>query len=278
MRSVGAGGARRYHPSHDRGPRGDRAAARTATRPAHRTAGGGTGSVLVRRPLHRLRGNALAHRLILELIEHYQVPVVAIVPDLGRDHGPRIERIDGVTAVLEHTSVTQEALVAAGAATARGIALVDGDDQANIHAALSAQGMNREIRIVLRMFNQRLGEQIQSLLTIPQPSAGRCPHRGAVRLGHRGPGLRQRRAEPPELGAGRRPLPLRGLRLRPGRRCRAPVRGRRPDRPAEPRPAAAAARNPVRRPAVHRSGRSRRGHGGSGARAGRGGRRHSGSV
>ncbi|MGC0318726.1 NAD-binding protein [Kitasatospora acidiphila] len=110
-------------------------------------------------------GNALAHRLIAELIEHYQVPVVAIVPDLGRDHGPRIEQLDGVTAVLEYTSVTQEALVAAGAATARGIALVDGDDQANIHAALSAQGMNREIRIVLRMFNQRLGEQIQSLLT-----------------------------------------------------------------------------------------------------------------
>lgn len=106
-------------------------------------------------------GNALAHRLIAELIEHYQVPVVAIVPDRGRDHGPRIEQLDGVTAVLEYTSVTQEALVAA----ARGIALVDGDDQANIHAALSAQGMNREIRIVLRMFNQRLGEQIQSLLT-----------------------------------------------------------------------------------------------------------------
>jgi voltage-gated potassium channel Kch len=108
--------------------------------------------------------NALAHRLVLELIEHYDVPVVAIVPDRMRDHAPRIEQIDRVAAVLEYGRVTQEALTAAGAATARGIALVDGDDQANIHAALSAQGLKPDIRIVLRMFNQRLGEQIQSLL------------------------------------------------------------------------------------------------------------------
>lgn len=32
-------------------------------------------------------GNALAHRLILELVEHYEVPVLAIVPDRTRDHG-----------------------------------------------------------------------------------------------------------------------------------------------------------------------------------------------
>ncbi|GAA1949127.1 potassium channel protein [Kitasatospora viridis] len=108
--------------------------------------------------------NALAHRLILELTEHYEVPVVAVVPDRSRDHAPRIEQLEQVAAVLEFPGVTQEALAAAGAATARGIALVDGDDQANIHAAMSAQGMNPEIRIVLRMFNQRLGEQIQTLL------------------------------------------------------------------------------------------------------------------
>lgn len=108
--------------------------------------------------------NALAHRLILELVKHYEVPVVAIVPDRMRDHAPRIERLDGVATVLEYSSVTEEALLAAGAGAARGIALVDGDDQANIHTALSVQGLNPEIRIVLRMFNQRLGDQIQVLL------------------------------------------------------------------------------------------------------------------
>ncbi|MFD0257103.1 NAD-binding protein [Kitasatospora indigofera] len=109
-------------------------------------------------------GNALAHRLVLELVEHYDVPVVALVPDRTRDHAPRIERIPGVAAVVEYTSLTDEALRAARVETARGIALVDGSDQDHIHAALSAQGHNPGIRIVLRMFNQRLGDNIERLL------------------------------------------------------------------------------------------------------------------
>ncbi|WP_371500660.1 NAD-binding protein [Kitasatospora sp. NBC_00374] len=109
-------------------------------------------------------GNALAHRLIVELIEHYEVPVVAVVPDRSRDHGPRIEQLAGVAAVLEYSTVTAEALRAAGVDGARGIALMDGTDQENIHAALTAQGRNPGIRIVLRMFNQRLGEHIEKLL------------------------------------------------------------------------------------------------------------------
>ncbi|MFB8170269.1 NAD-binding protein [Kitasatospora purpeofusca] len=109
-------------------------------------------------------GNALAHRLVLELVEHYEVPVVVLVPDRTRDHAPRIEQLDGVAAVVEYTSVTEEALRAVRVETARGIALVDGSDQENIHAALSAQGHNPGIRIVLRMFNQRLGSNIERLL------------------------------------------------------------------------------------------------------------------
>ncbi|MCX5209840.1 NAD-binding protein [Kitasatospora sp. NBC_00240] len=109
-------------------------------------------------------GNALAHRLVLELVEHYDVPVVALVPDRTRDHAPRIEQIPGVAAVVEYTSLTDEALRAARVDTARGIALVDGTDQDHIHAALSAQGHNPGIRIVLRMFNQRLGDNIERLL------------------------------------------------------------------------------------------------------------------
>lgn len=109
-------------------------------------------------------GNALAHRLIRELVEQYDVPVVALVPDLGRDHAPQILQLQGVSAVLEYGTVTAEALRAARVETARGIALVDGTDQDNIHAALSAQGRNPGIRIVLRLFNQRLGEHIERLL------------------------------------------------------------------------------------------------------------------
>jgi len=109
-------------------------------------------------------GNALAHRLIRELIEQYEVPVVALVPDLTRDHAPQILQIPGVAAVHEYATVTDEALGAVHVGTARGIALVDGSDQENIHAALNAQGRNPGIRIVLRMFNQRLGEHIERLL------------------------------------------------------------------------------------------------------------------
>ncbi|MCG6495893.1 potassium channel protein [Kitasatospora sp. A2-31] len=109
-------------------------------------------------------GNALAHRLALELVEQYEVPVVVLVPDRTREHAPQIEQLAGVAAVVEFSSVTEEALRAVRVETARGIALVDGSDQENIHTALRAQEHNPDIRIVLRMFNQRLGENIERLL------------------------------------------------------------------------------------------------------------------
>ncbi|MBD0691421.1 NAD-binding protein [Streptomyces sp. CBMA123] len=109
-------------------------------------------------------GNALAHRLVLELVEHYEVPVVVLVADRTRDHAPRIEQIAGVAALVEYPNITEEALRAVSIDTARGLALVEGSDQENIHAALSAQGHNPNIRIVFRMFNQRLGENIERLL------------------------------------------------------------------------------------------------------------------
>lgn len=109
-------------------------------------------------------GNPLAHRLIRELIEQYEVPVIALVPDLTRDHGPRISQIAGLSAVYEYASVTGEALLACGVGSAGGIAFVGGTDQENIHAALAAQELNPGIRIVLRMFNHRLGEHVEQLL------------------------------------------------------------------------------------------------------------------
>lgn len=109
-------------------------------------------------------GNALAHRLVLELVEHYEVPVVVLVADRTRDHAPQIEQLSGVAAVVEYAGITEEALRAVSIGSARGLALVEGSDQENIHAALSAQNHNPDIRIVFRMFNQRLGENIERLL------------------------------------------------------------------------------------------------------------------
>ncbi|MFD5560236.1 NAD-binding protein [Kitasatospora griseola] len=109
-------------------------------------------------------GNSLAHRLVLELTEQYEVPVVAVVPDRSREHGPAIAQLPGVAAVLEYSTLTGEALEAAGVDRARGIALMDGTDQENIHAALAAENRNHGVRIVLRIFNQRLGEHLEKLL------------------------------------------------------------------------------------------------------------------
>jgi voltage-gated potassium channel Kch len=109
-------------------------------------------------------GNTLAHRLVVELTEQYEVPVIAIVPSRDLDHAPQIISILGETAVVVAPTITEEVLTAAGASDARGIALVDGDDQSNIHAALRIQALNEDVRIVLRIYNQRLGNHIERLL------------------------------------------------------------------------------------------------------------------
>ena len=108
-------------------------------------------------------GNTLAHRLVVELTEQYDVSVIAIVPNRELDHAPQMVKILGEASVIAVPSITEEALQSAEVATARAIALVDGDDQSNIHAALRAQALNRDIRIVLRMYNPRLGEHVQQL-------------------------------------------------------------------------------------------------------------------
>jgi len=108
-------------------------------------------------------GNTLAYRLVVELTEQYDVPVVAIVPSPDQDHAPQITKILGKELVIVAPSITEEVLQSADVAAARAVALVDGDDQSNIHAALRAQALNNDIRIVLRMYNQRLGEHVQRL-------------------------------------------------------------------------------------------------------------------
>jgi Trk K+ transport system NAD-binding subunit len=109
-------------------------------------------------------GNALAHRLVVELTEHYALPVVAIVPSSEGDHAPQIIKILGDDAVIVAPAITEEVLRAAGIATARGLALVEGEDHSKLQVALRAQSINPDIRIVLRIYNYRLGVQVQQLL------------------------------------------------------------------------------------------------------------------
>jgi Trk K+ transport system NAD-binding subunit len=105
----------------------------------------------------------LAYRLIRELTHRYHEAVVVIIPSRLQNSGPRIAAISGVT-VLERAELTNAALREAGVATARAAAMVGWDDLANFHAALRAQELNPELRIVVGADNRRLGEHITGLL------------------------------------------------------------------------------------------------------------------
>jgi Trk K+ transport system NAD-binding subunit len=109
-------------------------------------------------------GNSLSYRLIVELTEHYDVPVVAIVPNTEHDHGPHILKYLGESAVKSVAAVDDESLLAADVGFARGIALLSGDDQDKIHGALRAQALNEGIRIVLAIDGAQLGQGVERLL------------------------------------------------------------------------------------------------------------------
>ena len=110
-------------------------------------------------------GNALARRLVDDLINRYQATVIAIVPaHTGNQHVDEIRKLLPPNLVISQDRITDETLDAAWISTARGIALVDGDDQSMIQAALRAESRNKDVRIVVRMFNQRLGAQIGAQL------------------------------------------------------------------------------------------------------------------
>jgi Trk K+ transport system NAD-binding subunit len=105
----------------------------------------------------------LAYRISRELTRRYNETVVIVVPDRTKNHGPRMSTLPG-TIVLERPELTSGALREAGVPTARAAALVGWDDLANFHAALRAQELNPELRIVVGADNRRLGEHITGLL------------------------------------------------------------------------------------------------------------------
>ena len=105
----------------------------------------------------------LAYRISRELTRRYNETVVIVVPDRTKNHGPRMSTLPGVT-VLERAELTSNALREAGVATARAAALVGWDDLANFHAALRAQELNADLRIVVGADNRRLGDHITGLL------------------------------------------------------------------------------------------------------------------
>jgi Trk K+ transport system NAD-binding subunit len=108
--------------------------------------------------------NPLAARLIDVLINQYDAQVTAVVKSARSEWAPLITGLPGVE-VIESDRLDAAAFTRARLAEAHGLALVDQDDAGNIDAALLAQEINPDIRTVVRMFNNSLGERINELLT-----------------------------------------------------------------------------------------------------------------
>ncbi len=66
--------------------------------------------------------------------------------------------------VLEAAHLTEAVLAEAGVAQAAALALVHDDDETNIRAALTARRLNPRLRLVIRLYNRRLGQHLEALL------------------------------------------------------------------------------------------------------------------
>jgi Trk K+ transport system NAD-binding subunit len=107
--------------------------------------------------------NPLAFRLVDELITRYGADVTVILPSVQQGNGPRIADLPGV-GIVESPRLDLRAYERADLATADALALVAQDDAANIDGALLAQEVNPDLRVVIRMFNMGLGDNVRRRL------------------------------------------------------------------------------------------------------------------
>ncbi|MFF0004583.1 NAD-binding protein [Streptomyces tibetensis] len=134
--------------------------------------------------------DGLAHRLAAELRGVYAEQVTLVVPPsvrrvrqpvVGRARAASAALLDRVVnaavnrtgasgepaaneQVVEAPEITEAVLTEVGADRAAALALVFDDDETNIRAALTARRLNPRIRLVLRLYNRRLGQHIEELL------------------------------------------------------------------------------------------------------------------
>ena len=131
----------------------------------------------------------LAYRIGEELTSRYGEDVVLVLPERLRSNGPQMSTPAGAT-VLERDDLSSETFTEAGVASARALALVGQDDLANFHAALRAQELNPDLRLVVAAFNRRLGEHIRGFFrdcTVLSSSSMAAPSFVAAALGSPAP-------------------------------------------------------------------------------------------
>ncbi|MFD0367980.1 NAD-binding protein [Streptomyces sp. NPDC127114] len=118
--------------------------------------------------------DGLAHRLADELRDVYRQRVVLIVTEERAEERPAGQ----VTASADTTSggmvvpvqvmtapaPTREALLRACVDRATALALLYEDDETNLRAALAARRLSPGLRLVVRMYNRKLGQHLEELL------------------------------------------------------------------------------------------------------------------
>ncbi len=105
--------------------------------------------------------DALAARVIEELTTTYGEEVTVLLRSREQNQGPRIARLPKVR-IIERADLDADAFTAAGVQSARSLALLRQDDLGNFHAALRAQELNPDLRLVVAIFNTSLGERIRT--------------------------------------------------------------------------------------------------------------------
>lgn len=133
--------------------------------------------------------NSLAYQIIQELTSRYGKAVTVILPSQQKMSGPLIAALPGVT-VLERAELTSEAFTDAGVQSASALAVAWQDDVGNFHAGLRVQELNPALRLVLAVFNRRLGEHIRGFFadcTVLSGSAMAAPSFVAAALGEPAP-------------------------------------------------------------------------------------------
>ncbi|MFJ7067618.1 potassium channel family protein [Streptomyces sp. NPDC101115] len=115
--------------------------------------------------------DGLAHRLCTELREVYRQRVVLVIPAdqaEGQPDAPPANSSSGSTITPVHVvtaqSPTKEALLRAGVDRATALALLYEDDETNLRAALAARRLSPTLRLVVRMYNRKLGQHLEELL------------------------------------------------------------------------------------------------------------------
>ncbi|MEU5772606.1 NAD-binding protein [Streptomyces venezuelae] len=73
---------------------------------------------------------------------------------------------------LEAPELTDDVLVDAGVPQAAALALMHDDDETNIRAALAARRLNPRLRLVIRLYNRKLGQHVEELLDQAAAVAG----------------------------------------------------------------------------------------------------------